>query len=187
MAYIKNIETVFKEMDRQKIKNWQVFDKNKVDIIAENSEDEGLSVDSAINELKEVCEDLEGMVYIVIRRDGTAAKRRITDNDKTAANDLYKGIYKFTVKLGNLTETNTTGSPFATGSNSLINMVLDGMKLNFDLQLKHIQEKAELEKTMEEKLRKFEEKLNGKGENNNVISDEMAQKAMILFDKFLSK
>jgi hypothetical protein len=58
---------------------------------------------------------------------------------------------------------------------------------NFELQLKHIQEKAELEKTMEERLRKFEEKLNGKGENNNVISDEMAQKAMMLFDKFLSK
>jgi hypothetical protein len=188
MAFIKSIDVIYKEMERQQIKAWQIFDQNKTDIIAESSEEDNLTVADSITDLKDITDTLEGIVYIIIRKDGAAAKRKATSLDTTAVNDKYRGIYKFQVRLGessNQTTSNNSNS-FGGGNNGLINMVMQSMQANFELQLNHLKEKQEQEKAYEERMRKLEEKLSGQ-KTDNPISDEMATKAILLLDKFLSK
>lgn len=193
MSYIKNIQTVYSEMERQNIRLWQIFDQNKIDIIAESSDDENLTNHESIEHLKEVVSDLEGMIYVVIRRDGAAAKRKaISGSVASGANDQYKGIYKFQVIVGEAANnpvkgSNTNGISGA-GNMGMFNMILEATKNNFDLQLKHIQEKNELEKSFQEKLQKIEDKLNKRGDSNEMgISDEYAKRGLDLLEKLLNR
>lgn len=186
MAFIKNIDVIYKEMQRQQIRAWQIFDANKSDIIAESSEEDNLTVNDSISDLQEITDTLEGIVYIIIRKDGAAAKRKVNGLETTAQTDKYRGIYKFQVRLGETAnQTPNNNNMFGGSNNGLVNMVMQSMQANFDLQLKHLTEKQETEKAYEERMRKLEEKFAGK--SDNPISDEMATKAILLLDKFLSK
>jgi len=192
MSFVKSINTVYNEMQRQDIKLWQVFDQNKVDIIAESSDDlTALTVHESIEHLTEVVNNLEGMIYIVIRKDGAAPKRKALSGSQSAGmNDQYKGIYKFQVLVGDAAnnQNKAGGNMFSGGNMGMFNMILESTKANFDIQLKHLQEKTELEKAFEERMRKLEDKLQKRdGDGGGMISDEYAKKGLDLLERLLDK
>lgn len=183
MSYIKSIDIVYNEMTRQNIRYWQVFDQNKTDLIAESEDSENLTVPDSIEHLREIVSELQGLVYVIIRKDGAAAKRRASTTAGTAGGDMYKGIYKYQVMLGEDHKTQNNG--FSGASGNMFQSLLAMQAENFKLQLQHMQDKAELSKSFEEKLREFERKLE-KG-SDSPINDEMVQKGLLLLDKLLLK
>lgn len=79
----------------------------------------------------------------------------------------------------------TQNNGFSGASGNMFQSLLAMQAENFKLQLQHMQDKAELSKSFEEKLREFERKLE-KG-SDSPINDEMVQKGLLLLDKLLLK
>jgi hypothetical protein len=179
MSFIRDYKLIGQKMHEKKIRFYQVFDGDKSTIIDESTDDENLTVEQAVNDLMETLGNLSGLVYVVIRRDDAPAKRRLTENKATQSGDLYKGIYRYSVKIGNESE---SGGGYMGGNSGMFDRLLKLQDEKHQLQLNHFKEMAELEKRFSERLEKLEKKEKGGG-----ISEAMEQQIFSLLSKINSR
>ncbi len=185
MSYAKNPEIIFQQMNYKKLRYWQVFDTDKSSLIAESSDDDSLTINDSIQELNDVLNALEGIVYVVVRSDTATKKRKATSEGHTQIADKYAGIYKYMLKMGEAANRPESGGA---GAGSFANTNLFGMLLKMQEekaadQLKFLTEKHQLETSFNKKLEEIEKKLNGK--KNSDHNPEMDKRIMQVLDKLL--
>lgn len=187
MSYVKNIDTVFNEMQRMQIRFWQVFDGNQKDIIAEASDEETLTVDDSICHLREFAKDIEGVVWIIIRKDDAPRKRQVASTELSSKVDKQRGIYKFQLMLGENTLAKANNGLAMGGMNSgVMSQLLAMQQSNFELRLEMQKKEFEYSMKMEKKLAEIEAKLKKRG-GDNMVSDEYAKKGLALLQKLLDR
>ena len=179
MSFIKDYKLIGQKMHEKKIRFYQVFDGDKSTIIDESSDDEGLTVEDAVNDLMETLSNLTGLVYVVIRRDDAPAKRRLTENKSTQSGDLYKGIYRYSVKIGS--ESEGGGHSFGNSSAGMFDRLLKLQDEKHSMQLEHFKQMNEIEKRFEDRIKTLEDK-KGSG-----ISEAMEAQIFSLLSKINMK
>jgi len=169
-------------MQTNNIRYWQVFDSDKTTLISESPEDDNYPVTSAIAELMEVVETMEGIVYIVIRKDEAKRKRKADSGVSTARVDNYTGIFRYQLKLGNEANAGGTGSNMYGGGN-MFNTLLQMQEQKFQIQRTADREKAELKEALDKKFKELEDKFSKKTPETD---DRMNEKIFQVLDKLLS-
>ena len=187
MSFVKSADTIYSVMQKQNLRYWQVFDTDKTSLISESEDGENLTVGNSIEDLRNVIEGLDGVIYIVVRSDTATKKRKFasegTTNQKT---DTYQGIYKFQLRVGTALDEAINkpqnGNNFFGGNNSMITLLMNLQKENSELALKNLQDKFEAEKVMSERLANLEKKLEKKGSGSD---DQMNAKILEVLDRLL--
>jgi hypothetical protein len=188
MSYARNADIIYQTMDRKKIRYWQVFDADKTSQICESSDSEDITVEDSINDLKAILDSLEGLVYVIIRLDTAVKKRKAESIGQTIKTDVYAGIYKFQLKLGDTASISGSGSSsgFGSGNVSMFTMLLNMQKEKHDADLKHLEEKTSLEKSFTDQINKLSEKIEKRGSISGQ-DDLMNKKIFEVLDRLLTK
>lgn len=159
MSHIRDPKIIFDRMLSKKIRLFQVFDGDKKSIIDESDAEDDLTPEEAVKQLEECLNNVEGIVYVVIRVDGQSRKRQAaSESAEVSKMDTYKGIYKYTLKLGE--EVQKGGSGFSMGGN--MNFILQLMQENNKKEIQLISQKFEMEKQFDQRLNELEKKLEKK-------------------------
>lgn len=158
MSFVKNPSIIFARMREKGIRFYQVFDSDNKTVIDE-TDDENISVDESIRLLTETLENLEGMVHVVIRVDGAARKRKAASDAVTGSGDAYKGIFKYSLKVGDAKADSSSGGGFS--NSKLFDFAMNAMREKHEAEMASIRAQTELEKRLNEKIEKLEKKNSG--------------------------
>lgn len=152
-------------MSEKNLRHYQVFDNDGKSLIDESPDEGDFTVQDSINSLSETLDNINGIVYIVIRGDNAARKRTAKSADSTEMADKYKGIYKYTLKLGEAANNNNNNGGM--GNNFMLKLVIDSMQSKFDAQLQAIENNHKVKEQYEQRFKELEKKIE-KGNNNSM-------------------
>lgn len=172
MSHIKNPEVIFEQMRRKKIRLYQVFDTDKKSVLDEVDLSDNLTVEESINQLQETLSNVDGIVYIVIRLDDVARKRTSESAESSSKIDNYKGVFKYTLKVGE----NTDGKQGFIGGNAMLPFILNLMKENQSKEIQMLQQKYELERQFNERILAMEKKLDKRSNSESSQFEEQITK-----------
>jgi hypothetical protein len=180
MSYIRNPQLILDKMLKQGFKNYQVFDSDKSSLIDESPERDNYTPEEAVKDLEETLSTLDGIVYVIIRADNAPRKRKADATATTSNVDNYKGIFKYALKLGTAeAEKNNLG--FSGGNMSLI---IGLMNDKHKAELQAMNEKHEMQRSFDERMKTLEEKINKKASGS---SEEMEKQITTLLSMVLKK
>ena len=175
--FVKDPDIIYKHMRLKKLRYWQIFDTDKTTIVTESLEDDSLTIEDSINELASTLTGMEGVANVVIRSDEAKKKRKFNSVEGTAKNDLYQGIYKFSVRLEG-----SGGGASNYGGQNMFAMMLKLMDDKHEQSLKHMEEKHSLEKSFNDKFAALEKKLSKRSGD-----PKMNKKIMDVLDRIMNK
>ena len=93
MSFVKSADTIYSVMQKQNLRYWQVFDTDKSSLISESDDGENLTVGNSIEDLRNVIEGLDGIIFIVVRSDTATKKRKFASEGTTNLKaDTYAGM-----------------------------------------------------------------------------------------------
>ena len=186
MSFVKSADTIYSVMQKQNLRYWQVFDTDKSSLISESDDGENLTVGNSIEDLRNVIEGLDGIIFIVVRSDTATKKRKFASEGTTNLKaDTYAGIYKFQLRVGTALDeaiNKPNNNNFFGSNNSMLTMLMNLQKENSELALKNLQDKFEAEKAMSERLANLEKKIEKKGSGSD---DQMNAKILEVLDRLL--
>lgn len=165
MSFVTNAKIITARMSEKNLRHYQVFDNDGKSLIDESPDEGDFTVQDSINSLSETLDNINGIVYIVIRGDNAARKRTAKSADSTETADKYKGIYKYTLKLGEAANGNNNNAGM--GSNFMLKLVIDSMQSKFDAQLKSIEDTNRIKAEYEARFAQLEKKID-KGSNSSM-------------------